>query len=384
MITQPIYILDAVRTPIGSIFKGLKNFSASDLAAIALKGLLERNLFLKNKIDQVILGTTVSAGTGQNLTRKAIIDAGLSLSTPGFTINCVCGSGLQSVIIAANTIIAEGLDFVIAGGAESASQCPQITEQLSSNSVDSLVHDGLICHISKKHMGELADQLAAKYSISRQEQDIFSVSSHEKAISAQNQGKFKNEIIPVALPKGNILDFDEKPRKNINLEKMAKLPSAFLEQGTITAGNASAPADGASVIFLCSEKAVKKYGLKPKAVILGHALAFADPSLCFEAGLQAAKECIARSNLKMQDIDLFEIGESFAAQAIFTYSKLGVSLEKVNVYGGDIALGHPLGSMAARALTTLLSGLWQENKKRGLITVCFGSGGGVSLIVEKQ
>ncbi|MDP8266872.1 MAG: thiolase family protein [Candidatus Aceula meridiana] len=380
---QEIYIIDAVRTPIGSTFKSLKSFSASEIVSVVLKELAARHLQLKNNIDEIILGNTVSAGSGQNLAREAVIGSGLPVTTPAFLVNSVCGSGLQSIIMASQAMIADGLDIIIAGGSESASHCPKIIKEEGKEPIDSLIQDGLWCAISDKHMGHLAEELAKKNNISREDQDKFSVESHKKALAAQQSGKFTKEIILIKLSDGKIFDKDERPRKNISLERMERLPGAFLENGTVTAGNASAPADGAAAVILASENAVKKYNLKPKAKILGYASVALAPELCFEGAVLAAKECLLKCKLKKEDIDLFEVGESFASQAIFTKQVLNIPDEKMNIYGGDIALGHPLGSTGARMLTTLLSALEDKKKKIGLVVVCFGSGGAVSVAIER-
>jgi len=380
---QDVYIVDAVRTPVGSTFKSLKSFSASGLVAIVLKEIITRYPNLKNNIDEIVLGNTVSAGSGQNLAREAVVASGLPVATPAFLVNSVCGSGLQSVIVAAQAVIADGLDIVIAGGSESASHCPKIIKEQGQEPIDSLVHDGLWCAISDKHMGTLAEDLAKKYNISREAQDKFSFESHQKALAAQKTGKFEKEIASVKLPDGNIFKQDERPRKNISLERMERIPGAFSEKGTVTAGNASAPADGAAVVLLASEKAVKKHNLKPRAKLLGYSSVALEPALCFEGGVKAAEQCLLKCKLKKEDVDIFEIGESFASQAIFTQAALEIPDDKMNVYGGDIALGHPLGSTGARMLVTLLSALHDKKKKTGLVAVCFGSGGAVSVAIER-
>ena len=381
---KDIYIVEALRTPVGSSLKSLKGFSAAYLASAVIKELLARQGQIKDHIDEVLLGNTVSAGTGQNIARQAVILSGLPYSTPGTVVNSVCGSGLEAVIMGCRAIFCDGMDLVLAGGAESASQCPSLVYGKGQAPVDSLVHDGLWCAMSDQHMGQLAENLAAKYQISREEQDVFSCQSHQKAVGAQEQHAFDQEIVTVKKEDGSFVDKDDRPRKNTDLEKMKKLPAAFQEDGTITAANASAPADGAAVLLLSSSEGVKKYQLsKPKAKILGYASIALEPSRCFEGATIAVEESLKACGLSLKDIDLFEVGESFASQVIWTQRKLGIPEEKLNICGGDIALGHPLGSTGARILVTLTHALERRNKRYGLVSICFGSGGAISLVLER-
>ncbi len=385
-----MYILDIVRTPVGSAFKSLKGFTASQLGGFSIKGLLERhpNISQGKLINQVILGNTVSAGTGQNLARQSAILAGIPAEVPAFTVNSVCGSGLQSVILASQAIACGDAEVIIAGGSESASHSPYLVpkndkEKTREDLTDSLIHDGLTCQLSHQHMGSLAEAIAEKFHITRQAQDEFSLRSHQKACSAQDKGKFLDEIIPIGLEGGKIFKQDERPRKNIDLEKLASLPAAFKVGGTVTAGNSCVPGDGAAVMAVVSAQAVQKYKLKPKARILGYASIAVDPKMVFTAGIPAIKECLKKSNLQMKDIDLFEISEAFAVQAIVTQKELKIPEEKMNIFGGDIALGHPLGAAGARILATLLYALRDQKKKIGLAAVCLGGGGAVAVAIEK-
>jgi acetyl-CoA C-acetyltransferase len=250
--------------------------------------------------------------------------------------------------------------------------------------LDSLIQDGLWCNMSDQHMGQLAENLATKYNVSKEAQDTFSYQSHVKAVSAQENNKFQKEIVSVQKEDGTLVDKDDRPRKNISMERMGNLPSAFQEEGTVTAGNASAPADGAAVVLLASAEAVKKYDLsKPKAKILGYASIALEPERCFEGAVIAVQESLKVCGLAIADIDLFEIGESFASQVVWTKDQLKIPEEKLNIYGGDISLGHPLGSTGARLLVTLLHALENENKKLGLVSLCFGSGGAISMVIER-
>lgn len=383
-VTKNVYIVDALRTPIGSSHKSLKSFSAADLAALIFKELIRRYPDVCRHIDEVLLGNTVSAGTGQNIVRQAIIASGLPPQTPGMAINSVCGSGLEAVILGCRAILCEEASLVLAGGTESASQSPKIFHPEKSEPIESLICDGLWCVMSNKHMGEIAEDLARQYHVSSAAQNKFAYESHAKAVAAQDQGKFKKEIVVVQKKDGSLVEKDDRPRQNASLERMERLPAAFKDDGTVTAGNASAPADGAAVVLLASEKALKKYPqLKAKAKIISYASVALDPEKCFEAGVLAVRDSLSAAGLALKDIDLFEVGESFAAQAVWTKEQLKLSENKINVYGGDIALGHPLGSTSARLLITLLHALENEDKKRGLAVICFGSGGATSVIVER-
>lgn len=393
-----LFIVDAGRTAIGGKLKSLKEMSVAGLAACVMEGLLRRtNLLhdkqavLKGPVDRVILGNTVSAGTGQNLARQAVFLSGLPMTIPAFTVNSVCASGLQAVISGIQSIVTGESGVVFAGGTESASQCPSFTRKGTKDEkkgeaqdlIDSLVFDGLECQMSGKHMGELAEYIAEEFKITRPMQDQYALGSHVKACRAQEENKFDGEIITVKTGDNSFFSKDEKPRKNASLEKLMSLPPAFKASGTVTAGNASMPADGAAVFLLASADAVKKYNLMPRARILGYASVAVEPQLTFTAAIPATEECLRHSRLALKDVDLFEICESFAAQAILTQRKLDIPEEKMNIFGGDVALGHPLGASGARALTTLFYALKSKNKKRGLVSICFGSGGAVSLAIER-
>ena len=381
-----IFIVDGARTAIGSTFKTLKNLSPAQLAAFTIKELLKRSKTEGVAVSEVILGNTVSTGTGQNLARHAAFLAGLPASIPAFTVNLVCGSGLQSLISGAQAICAGDAELVLAGGTESSSQSPYFIkkdakEKTEENFTDSLIYDGLTCQLTGKRMGDLAEMIAEKFHISREAQDRFSFESHQRAMAAQAKGKFQNEIVSVKI-NGDIFNTDQRPRKNINLEKLAALPPAFQESGTITAGNSSIPSDGAAVLLLASEAALKTYNLKPKARLLGYASVAIEPEMVFTASIPAVKACLKKCKLSLKDIDLFEISEAFAVQAIITQKELKIPQDRMNIFGGDVALGHPLGAAGARILVTLLHALRGEKKKKGLATVCLGGGGAVALIVE--
>jgi len=386
-ILDDIFIVDGARTAIGSTFKALKNFSPAELAALTMKGLLKRNNVKGEAVSEVILGNTVSTGTGQNLARHASFLSGLPASTPAFTVNLVCGSGLQSLILGLQAIAAGDADVVLAGGSESSSQSPYFVkkdskEKKEENFKDSLVYDGLTCQITGKHMGELAEYVAGKFKVSRKDQDKYTFESHKKACAAQEKGNFSGEIIPVDVAPGQIFKEDQRPRKNIDLEKLANLPPAFEENGTVTAGNSSIPSDGAAALLLASGDAVKKYKLTPRARILGYASIAIEPEMVFTASIPAVGACLSRTGLAPKDVDLFEISEAFAVQAIITQKELRIPLEKMNIFGGDVALGHPLGAAGARILVTLLHAMKGQKKQRGLATVCLGGGGAVAVLIE--
>ena len=383
-----VWIAESLRTPIGSSFKSLSTFSAAQLGGIVIKELLSKNKIKKDLIGEVIFGNTVSAGAGQNIARQAAILGGLSVSVPAYSVNSVCGSGLQSIISATQAILSGDADCLIAGGAESSSQCPFIVrkndkgQQGHDHYLDSLIHDGLLCQIIGKHMGELAESLAEQYKITREEQDQYSFESHQKAGRAQEEKKFKDEIISVCVREGQTCSGDERPRSNISVELLKNLPAAFIKGGTVTAGNSSIPSDGAAAVLLASSVALKKNKIKPQARILGYASVAVEPQLVFTAAIPAIKECLKKCKLALKDVDLFEISEAFAVQALFTQRELKIPSEKINIFGGDIALGHPLGAAGTRILVTLIHALQNQKKKRGLACVCLGGGGAVAVALE--
>ncbi|HOD12074.1 MAG TPA: thiolase family protein [Candidatus Omnitrophota bacterium] len=382
--TSDVFIVDGLRTPIGSSHKSLKDFSAADLAASVLKEFIHRYPSVCQHVDGVFLGNTVSAGTGQNVARQAIIFSGLSPRVPGTVVNSVCGSGLESIILGCRTMLCNEAQIICAGGTESATHSPKILVADNQEPIESLICDGLWCAMSGKHMGHIAENLALQYQISAEAQNQFAYESHVKAVNAQREGKFKEEIVVVPKKDGSLVDKDDRPRHNISLDRMEKLPAAFQSDGTVTAGNASAPGDAAALTLLISGQGLKKYPeLKPKARILSYATVGIEPHQCFEAGVLAVRDCLSVAGVSLSDVDLFEIGESFAAQAVWTKEQLGLSKEKVNIYGGDIALGHPLGSTSARLLVTLMHALGREKKRYGLAVMCFGSGGATSMLIER-
>lgn len=385
--STPVYILDAVRTPIGSPFKSLKDLSASQLGASAVAGLLSRQKINSKYLSQVILGNTVMAGAGQNPARQSAILAGIPAHVPAYTVNQVCAGGLQSVILAAKDIALSHAELVIAGGMESATRTPQMfsksVEAAFTNRVpvDSLIYDGLWCTLTGRHMGQLCEELAQKEKISRSAQDSFAFESFEKARAAAKEGKFANEIILIPLADMDDFKQDERLRR-VSLESFRILPPAFRENGTITSGNASVPSDGAAAVLLAGKTWLKRQKSFPLARILGYASIAVQPQDVFTAAVPAVQACLKATRMKMQAIDLFEISEAFAAQAIYTREQLKIRPEKMNICGGDLALGHPLGAAGARILVTLIHALKAKSKRYGLAVICLGGGGAVALIVE--
>ena len=387
-LSKNVYIIDGMRTPIGSPFKSLKCYDASYLAAAVIPNLLKKHKVKGSFINEVILGNTVSAGIGQNFARKALDLAGLPVTIPAHTVNSVCGSGLQSVIDASQAILSGHADLIISGGAESATHTPYLipkdsgVEQQEKELVDSLLYDGLTCSISEKLMGELCEGLAKEKNISRDQQDRFALSSHQKAVAAQVAGKFSKEIVPVLDESGKEVNKDDRPRKRISIESLSALPPSFKEGGTITSGNACVPCDGASILLIGSSEAVEKNHYQPRARLLGFSSVGLKAEDTFSGAVQAVNLCLEDCELKLEDIDIFEVCESFAAQAIFTKEQLNIPEEKINLWGGDIALGHPLGVAGARILVTLLHVLQEQRKKKGMVCICFGSGGAMAMAVE--
>jgi len=382
--SKKIYILDCLRTPIGRPYKSLKDFTASRLGAVVIKEAVRRNKLKPEIIDEVIFGNAVSAGTGQNLSRQSAILAGLPNDIPSYGVNAVCGSGLQAIILAVRSIQAQESSLVIAGATESATHSPEITfqEGAEKHNFESHIYDGLTCFLTGKLMGELAEDMAREHQISREDQDKFALRSHQKSAEAQKTGKFNQETVFIDLPGGKIFDRDEKVRSNVSMEKMTMLPPVFHEEGTLTAGNSCAPCDGACAVVVASEEMVRQNKLAPKAQITGYSHVALAPEDVFKAGIPSIQQALEKSQISIDQIDLFEISEAFAVQAIYIRDKLNIPDERINIWGGDIALGHPLGVAGTRILTTLIHSLIDQKKKRGLACVCFGGGGSISIAVE--
>ena len=391
--TEEILITDAVRTPVGSFCGALSPFSAATLGKLAIEALLKRNNLSPEAVDEVILGCVLQAGLGQNVARQSAIAAGLPNAKTAMTINMVCGSGMRAVSSAAQAIKSGDAEVIIAGGMESMSNAPYVLKNARtgmrmghSQCTDSMISEGLWDIFNDYHMGVTAENVAAKYGITRQEQDAFAALSQQKAGKAQSEGKFKDEIIPVSIPqkKGDpiIFDKDEYPRPATTAEVLAKLKSAFKKDGTVTAGNASGINDGAACLLISSAAAAKKHGLKPVARLASYGWHGTDPSVMGIGPVEAVRKALSKAGWKLEDVDLIEANEAFAAQSLAVAKELGFDAAKVNVNGGAIALGHPIGASGARIMTTLLHEMRRRKAKKGLATLCIGGGMGIASCVE--
>lgn len=389
---RKVAIASAKRTPIGSFMGSLSSFSAVELGTKVIEAILNENPQVKEKIDMVYMGNVLQAGNGQNPARQAALKAGIPIETPATTVNTVCGSGLHSVIMAYTSIIAGQEDISIAGGMESMSNAPFLVKGIrngikmgNTELIDVMIHDGLTCPFNLYHMGITAENLAEKYNISREEQDSFAYNSQMKAAKARKEGKFQDEIIPVTIKTKKeeiIFKDDEYIREDTSLEKLAKLKPAFKANGTVTAGNASGINDGAAAVLVASEEKCNELGLKPLVYIKGFGLAGVEPSIMGIGPVFAIKKMLSKLNMSLDEIDLFELNEAFASQSLAVLKELGVDPEKVNVNGGAIALGHPIGASGTRVLVTLIHELIRQNKRYGVASLCIGSGMGVAILVE--
>ncbi|HEY8342286.1 MAG TPA: acetyl-CoA C-acetyltransferase [Calditerricola sp.] len=385
-------IVSAVRTPIGSFNGTLSSVSATELGAAVIRAALERAGVAPEQVDEVIMGNVLQAGLGQNPARQAAVKAGLPHDVPAQTVNMVCGSGLKAVHLAAQAIWTGEADVVVAGGMENMSQAPYLLPHVrkgyrmgNQTVVDSMIHDGLWCAFNDYHMGITAENLAEQYGITREEQDRFALWSQEKAARAIAAGKFRDEIVPVTVRnrKGEerMVDADEHPRPDTTLEKLAKLPPAFKPDGTVTAGNASGINDGAACLVVTSREKAEKLGLTPLAVIRANASAGVDPRVMGIGPVPATRKALAKAGLALEDIDLIEANEAFAAQSLAVAKALGIPEDKLNVNGGAIALGHPIGASGARIMVTLIHEMRRREARYGLATLCIGGGQGVATVV---
>ncbi len=386
---KEVVIVDAIRTPIGSYKGSLKDIKAHKLGAIVIKEIIKRSEINIDEIDEVILGQVLTAGCGQNPARQASINAGLSKSIPAFLINQVCGSGLRSVISGYQSIKLGDAKNIISGGQENMSIAPHSLfyrkdKKISEEKlIDTMIYDGLIDAFNNYHMGVTAENIAEKYEISKDEQDDFALKSQAKAQLALEQNKFKDELVEINID-NHLLDKDEHPRKNLKIEDLKKLETVFRENGTVTPGNSSGINDGAAVLLLSELEEAKKKSIKPLAKIVSWASVGVEPSLMGLGPIGAVKEALKKANWKLEDIDLFEINEAFAAQSIAVIRDLNIDEDKVNVNGGAIALGHPIGASGARILVTLLHEMKKQNKKKGCATLCIGGGMGIALCIERN
>ncbi len=391
---RDVVIVAAKRTAIGTFGGGLSSLRADQLGSTVIKALLEETGVAGEQVSEVLLGQVLTAGCGQNPARQSAINAGLPLSVPAMTINKVCGSGLKAVHLAVQAIRCGDAELIIAGGQESMSLAPHVlpnsrTGQRMGNwsMVDTMVNDGLWDAFNDYHMGITAENIVEKYGISREEQDAFAAASQHKAVAAQKAGRFSGEIVPVEIPqrKGEpvIVDTDEGPRDGVTAEGLARLRPAFKKDGTVTAGNASSLNDGAAAVMVCSADKAKELGLTPLVTIKAHASAGVDPSIMGTGPIPASQLCLNKAGWGVDDLDLIEANEAFAAQAISVNRELGWDTDKVNVNGGAIALGHPIGASGCRILVSLIHEMVRRDSHKGLATLCIGGGMGVALAVER-
>ena len=390
-----VVILSACRTPIGAFGGALKDVGAVDLGAIVIREAVKRAAIPPADIGDAVMGCVLQAGAGMNVARQAGLKAGLPVEVPGETVNRVCGSGLQAVAHAVEAIRVGDVDAMIAGGTESMSNAPYLLPGArwgyrmgNGEAIDSMLHEGLTCAIGLTHMGITAEEVAARYTVSRADQDAFAAESQARAVRAIAEGRFRDEIVPVPVPqrKGDpvLVDTDEYPRAGTTVEKLAALKPAFKQGGTVTAGNASGINDGAAAMVVTSMKKAQALGTKPLARILAYVSTGVDPKIMGIGPVPAVRKVLERADLTIGDIDLFELNEAFAAQSVAVARELQLDPAKVNVNGGAIALGHPIGASGARVLTTLLYALKARKLRYGVASLCIGGGMGIAMAVENM
>ena len=388
------FLLSGVRTPIGKYLGGLAEVPATQLGALVIAEAMRRAGVPPERVEEVILGNVIQAGTGQSPARQSALKAGLPDTIAAFTVNKVCGSGLKAVMLAAQAIRAGDAELIVAGGIESMSRAPYLLFDARSGwkygdqkVVDAMIHDGLWCAFENWHMGEAAEHIAQKCNISRAEQDRFAAQSHQRASAAWEKGAFNAETIAVTVgsgPKAKTVNRDEGMRPDSTAQILAKLKPSFREDGTVTAGNASMLSDGAAALLVASARAAERLGTKPLARIVAYATSGVAPKDIFIAPVSAVRMVLDKAKLNLKDIDLFEMNEAFAAQMLACSKELKLDEERVNVNGGAIALGHPIGASGARVLVTLLYALEQRGLKRGLASLCLGGGNAVAMIVVRM
>lgn len=386
-------ILSAVRLPIGKFQGSLKSFRAPELGALAVRAAIERAGIDAAQVDEVVMGNVLQAGLGQNPARQAALGAGCPTTVAALTVNQVCGSGLRSVMLAAQSIQTGDAQFVVAGGMESMTNAPYLLQRARDGYrlghgeiIDSMIQDGLWCAFDNWHMGNTGEYVAEHYNVTREDQDNFAAGSHAKAVAAASAGKFATEIQTVSIQqkKGDPIVFgaDEGPRADTTASSLVKLRPAFKKDGSVTAGNASSINDGAAALVVTSEQQAATLGRAPMARIVAQAMSGVDPKLVMMAPVEAVKKVIVRAGWKLDDVDLFELNEAFSAQAVAVTREIGADPAKVNVNGGAVALGHPIGASGARVLVTLLHALKDRGAKRGVASLCLGGGNAVALAVE--
>ena len=386
-------IVSACRTPVGKFLGSLKGFQATDLGALSVKEAVRRADLRPEQVDEVIMGNVLSAGLGQNPARQAALKGGLPVTIPALTVNKVCGSGLKAVALAAQAIRAADHDVIVAGGMESMSNAPFLVRGAREGLrlghgelIDSMVHDGLWDVYENFHMGCCGEAVAEKYEIPREAQDEYALGSHRKAIAAIDAGKFKSEIVPVPVPqkKGPAVPFDtdESPRRDSSIEALARLKPAFKQGGTVTAGNAPGVNDGASALVVMSDERAAGTGRKPLAEIVAYASSGIEPKMVMMAPVEAVRKVLDKAGWRTDEVDLFELNEAFSVQAVALLRELNLRPERVNVHGGAVALGHPIGCSGARVLTTLLYAMADRKVKRGVAALCLGGGNAVAMAVR--
>ncbi|HSB09829.1 MAG TPA: acetyl-CoA C-acetyltransferase [Blastocatellia bacterium] len=387
-------ILSGARTPVGRLLGAFKDLSAVDLGTIAARAAIERAGIDSNLVDEVIMGNVVQAGNGQNPARQVALRAGIPESVAALTINKVCGSGLKAVMLAANGIKVGEIDLAVAGGMESMSGAPYLLKGArqgyrlgNGELIDSMINDGLWCAFDDWHMGCTGEVVAERFSITRGEQDQFALDSHRKAIQAMKEGRFDREIVAVEIPqkKGSpiVIKADEGPREDTSLEALARLKPAFKEGGTVTAGNAPGVNDGAAALVVASEETARKLDRKPIARIVAQSTSGVEPKLVMMAPVTAIQKTLERAGWDLADVDLIELNEAFSVQAVAITRELGIDPARLNVNGGAVALGHPIGASGARILVTLLHEMQRRNVRRGLAALCLGGGNAVAMAVER-
>ena len=388
-----VVITSAVRTPVGTLGGSLKNIQGHTLGSVVIKEVLKRSKIKSNEVDEVIMGQVLTGSAGQNPARQAAIQAGLPIDKTAYIINQVCGSGLRSVAAGYQAIMSNDANIIVAGGQESMSNAPHAInirkgQKLEeSKLVDTMIKDGLWDAFNGYHMGITAENVASKWQITRKDQDNFALSSQTKAEKAQKDGKFKNEIVPVVLKSkknDSIFKVDEHPRAGMTIETLTRLDPAFKKNGTVTAGNASGINDGAAAVVLMNQSEANKRNLDSLAKIVSWATCGVDPSLMGSGPIPASKKALEKAGWKISDLDLIEANEAFAAQSLAVIKDLGIPQEKVNVNGGAIALGHPIGASGARILVTLLHEMIKRDAKKALATLCIGGGMGIAMCIESN
>jgi acetyl-CoA C-acetyltransferase len=391
---KEVFIVDGVRTAVGSFGGSLADFSSVELGKVVAKAVMERAKVNPADVDEVLMGSIYQAGVGQGMARQIAIGSGIPVEKTAVTLNMLCGSGMRTVAMAAQQIMCGDAEMIIAGGAESMTNAPYLLKKArygykmgNGELIDSMVGDGLWDVFNNYHMGMTAENLAAKYGLTREEQDKFAAQSQNKAEKALKENRFADEIAPVAIPqrKGDPVLFakDEYPKAGVTAEGLAKLRPAFKKDGSVTAGNASGINDGAACVLVASADAVKKHNLTPMAKIVSYAWAGVDPSIMGIGPVEAVRKALKKANWELKDVELIEANEAFAAQSLSVARELGFNNDIVNVNGGAIALGHPVGASGARILVTLLHEMKKRGLKKGLATLCIGGGMGIAICVER-